>query len=164
MLRRSKWCATSSLRNWRLEPATPAVVRRHVGSLVALDEELRAEFGEMYSSEPWTEQAFMAQRPRKWVLSRLAFDGDQPCAFWIASQAHGHAHTHRVGIAAPWRGQGLLRALAEEVHGAARDAGASRMTLYVNPKNQIARRAYGRLGYHPCEVEGRAAMERVLCE
>jgi ribosomal protein S18 acetylase RimI-like enzyme len=150
-------------REWRIERATQAVVRRHAGALVALDDKLRAEFGGMYSDEPWTAKAFMAQRPGKWVLSRLAFEGDRPCGFWIASHTGGQAHTHRVGIGASSRGQGLLHALAEEVHRAAREAGARRMTLYVKPENQIASRAYRRIGYRPCELGGRAAMERLLC-
>jgi GNAT superfamily N-acetyltransferase len=148
----------------RIERATPMLMKRHAKSLAALDDTLRAEFGDRYSDEPWTIEAFMAERPGKWDLSHLALEGDRPCAFWIASCAAEHAHTHRVGIGAPWRGKGLLRALAEEVHHAARKAGAIRMTLYVNPSNEIARRVYSSLGYRACELEGRAAMERFLCE
>lgn len=147
-----------------MEQATRDSVAGHAESLAALDADLQAEFGDVYSDESWAEQEFLAERPAKWLLSQLALRGEELCGFWIASAVGGHAHTHRVGVSAPWRRRGVMSALAEEVHRAARSAGALRMTLYLNPENQVARAAYSRLGYRACVLEGRAAMERRLCE
>jgi ribosomal protein S18 acetylase RimI-like enzyme len=132
--------------------------------LAALDAQLRAEFGETYSEEPWTTREFLAERPGKWSLSRLAVHGDRPFGFWIASLVEGAAHTHRVGVSARWRGRGVAKALAEEVHRAAWVAGARRITMYVSLENRLARAAYKRLGYRASLLEGRAGMERSLCE
>jgi GNAT superfamily N-acetyltransferase len=160
----SRWCATSSSREWRVDQATRAAVERHAESLAGLDADLRAELGAIYSDESWTEREFLAERPAKWLLSRLAIHGEELCGFWIASIVGVQAHTHRVGVSAQWRGRGVMNALAEEVHRAAHIAGALRMTLYLNPENHVAREAYRRLGYRACILEGRGAMERRLCE
>jgi GNAT superfamily N-acetyltransferase len=163
MQRRLRWCATSSPPEWRVERATRYAVTHHAASLAALDAELRSEFGEAYSDEAWTVQSFIAERPEKWVLSRLAFHRDRLCAFWIASLAGDDAHTHRVGVHASWRRRGVMRALAAEVHEEAHRLGALRMTLYVSHDNDVARSAYARLRYRPCELAGRPGMERLLC-
>jgi ribosomal protein S18 acetylase RimI-like enzyme len=162
--RRSRWCVTSSFREWRIERASRAAVERHAESLAALDADLQEELGETYSGQPWTTREFLAERPAKWSLSRLAVQGDRPLGFWIASLLEGAAHTHRVGVSARWRGQGVATALAEEVHRAAFVAGARRMTMYVSPQNHLARAAYERLGYRDHLLKGRAGMERSLCE
>jgi ribosomal protein S18 acetylase RimI-like enzyme len=162
--RPSRWCATSSSPEWSVEPATRLAVERHAEALATLDAELRQELGQAYSDEPWTTSEFLAERPGKWLLSRLVVSANRPCAFWIASLVDSQAHTHRLGVSAHWRGRGLVSALAEEVHRAAGLAGAHRMTLYVSPENDVARIAYGRLGYRACTLGGRAAMERSLCE
>ena len=85
-------------------------------------------------------------------------------ANWIASLIGGDAQTHRVGVDRDCRGRGIVRALAGEVHDEARRLGARRMTLFVDPANAVARQAYERLGYRECELSGRPAMERALCE
>lgn len=156
-------CATNSASEWRIERATRSAVLRHAPSLAALDADLRAELGKAYSDEPWTAEAFAAERPQKWRLSRLAFRDDRLRAFWIASLAGADAHTHRVGVHASCRGLGIVRALSDDVHEEARRLGARRMTLFVDPDNAEARSAYERLGYRGCELRGRPAMERLLC-
>jgi ribosomal protein S18 acetylase RimI-like enzyme len=150
--------------DWRVEPATRATVERHAEALAALDDELRDELGDAYSDEAWAADAFRADRPGKWRLSHLALVRGQPCAFWIASLVGAEAHTHRVGVSSRWRRRGIVAALAEAVHHAASAEGALRMTLYVSSENGVARAAYRRLGYRDCTLEGRAAMERLLCE
>jgi GNAT superfamily N-acetyltransferase len=156
--------ATSSTPEWRVVAATRVAVERDAETLAALDAELREELGDVYSDEPWTVHEFLAERPGKWQLSRLVVTGGRPCGFWIASMADADAHTHRVGISGPWRGRGLGAALAEHVHRAGHLAGARRMTMYVSPDNHVARAAYACLGYRPCTLSGRPAMERFLCE
>ena len=163
MRRRSRWCDTSWRSDWRIERATRSTVTRHASALMALDAALRKELGDTYSDESWSAESFEAERPAKWRLSRLAFEGQRLCAFWIASRVNGDAHTHRVGVDASLRQQGVFRGLANEVHEEARRVGARRMTLYVTPENVVARHAYERLGYQACVVNGRPAMERLLC-
>jgi GNAT superfamily N-acetyltransferase len=161
--KRSRWCVTSWPPEWRIERATRSAVTRHAESLATLDAELRAEFGDTYSDEPWTAQSFVAERPEKWHLSRLALQGDGVCAFWIASLVGEDAHTHRVGVHPSWRGRGVMRALANEVHEEALRLGVCRMTLHVSLENAVGREAYEHLGYRSCELAGRPAMERLLC-
>jgi ribosomal protein S18 acetylase RimI-like enzyme len=139
-------------------------MEHHAESLAALDAHLREELGDVYSEEPWTTREFLAERPGKWQLSRIVVSSNRACAFWIASIVDGRAHTHRVGVSPLWRGRGLLAALAEQVHQAACLAGARRLTLYVSPRNDVAQKAYARLGYRPCALAGRPAMERFPCE
>ncbi|MBU0516483.1 MAG: GNAT family N-acetyltransferase [Proteobacteria bacterium] len=120
----------------------------YVPDIVRLDAAWRAEMGDAFSHQDWTEDHFRLDLPGKQKLSRLALDENgRLVGFWSASIRRRTAHTHRVAVDPSWRRSGLGRLMFESFREAALSAGCEDMTISLTFANDAARRFYEALGY-----------------
>jgi len=120
----------------------------YVPDIVRLDAAWRAEMGDAFSHQDWTEDHFGLDLPGKRKVSRLALDErGRLVGFWIASVRRGRAHTHRVAVDPGLRRAGLGRLMFESFREAALASGCEELTISLTFANDAARRFYEALGY-----------------
>jgi ribosomal protein S18 acetylase RimI-like enzyme len=97
--------------------------------------------------ENWTAHNVLANRPRKWELSLLASDPDEPVGYAIVSApAPDNHHLHHIAVAPDTRGRGI----GEQLMGALMSRAQSEscfLTLKVHAVNTRAIDFYCRLGF-----------------
>jgi len=130
-----------------IRPLTRAELAGHMDAFVAIAADVPGEY--------WDAEHFLAERPRKWVLSLAAWAEDSPIAYAVMSErGAGHAHLHHFMVAASERGSGLGRDLAARMIGHAKALGYRRLTLKVAGHNVGAIRFYERFGFIKQTQEG----------
>lgn len=134
-----------------VEPVAPPPPSPLIEALVSLDRALWSEAGAAFAEAPWGAQEFEADRPGKWLLSRIArTDGLELVGYWIASmRGERWGHVHRVAVSPTWRRRGVGRALAIAATGAAWEHGIRTVTLFVQRQNVEALDFYRHLGFTP---------------
>jgi GNAT superfamily N-acetyltransferase len=122
--------------------------KNYVPAIVQLDAAWRAEMGDAFSHQDWTEDHFGLDLPGKVKVSRLALDDEgRLVGFWIASVRRKTAHTHRVAVDPGLRRTGVGRMMFESFQEAARSLGCRDLTISLTFANDAARRFYESLGY-----------------
>ncbi len=144
-----------------------------VGLLVDLDRACIRELGEGFSTFPWEEENYLRDLKGKWSLSQAAFGPDGSLAgAWVASSTVPLVcHTHRVIVAALFRGQGVAGSLFQACTDAAREKGLRLMTIEASCKNREALRFYKKEGFSPMSavqiagyLKARGRVARVMAD
>jgi ribosomal protein S18 acetylase RimI-like enzyme len=95
--------------------------------------------------DDWDENALLAERPEKWLLSLVARDGAQLVGWAVSSRRGVAVHLHHLVVAPDHRNHGVGRLLLDrlvEDHGEHSD-----ITLKVHHDNAAAMRFYERAGF-----------------
>ena len=98
--------------------------------------------------ETWTPENLLSDLPGKFELSQVAFDGETPAGYLIASLRDNLVHIHHIVISPAHRGQGIGSRLLRTAARLARDRyGLDTARLKVHRTNPRAISLYERLGF-----------------
>lgn len=98
--------------------------------------------------EPWTEENFLVDLPKKWIYSQVAYANAFIVGFVIASEKYNYSiHVHRIAINADFQRQGIGRKLLLTAAESAYFDGLRYMTLKTSKENKIAQRFYSNIGF-----------------
>jgi ribosomal protein S18 acetylase RimI-like enzyme len=120
---------------------------QHMSEILAIGRDVPGEY--------WTAEHFLASRPRKFELSKLALESGKVVGYAIMSErATMQAHLHHLFVTASHRRAGLGERLLRTTMSEAAALGFNRYTLKVASENQQARSFYERHGFRLGPPEG----------
>jgi len=102
---------------------------------------------------PWSRYSFICElRDNQFAHYIVAKHSDKVIGYagmWIILD---EAHVTNVGVLPEYRGEGVGEFLMRSLIAAARERGASKMTLEVRKSNYIAQNLYTKLGFEPVGI------------
>ncbi len=105
------------------------------------------EIDASWNPKSWSERLFLQELTNPAARVRGVFVADTLVGYAIAHVVMDEAHIVSLGLAPEYRGQGLGRALLQDLKRIARAESVRVITLQVRVSNQIAQRLYRKCGF-----------------
>ena len=113
------------------------------------------EIDASWNPKSWSERLFLQELTNPAARVRGVFVRDTLVGYSIAHVVMDEAHIVSLGLAPEYRGQGLGRALLQDLKRIARAESVRVITLQVRVSNQVAQRLYRKCGFQLAGVRRR---------
>jgi GNAT superfamily N-acetyltransferase len=113
---------------------------RHADALIALAHDMPWEY--------WTREHLLQDRPAKWEISVIAFEGDEPIGYGLSSMTGpDSAHIHRIIIGPAGRSRGVGREIMLRMVENAGAHGAKTMVSKIHVDNKRPGPIWDKFGF-----------------
>ncbi len=111
------------------------------------DVEQIAQMEQRCFSDPWSKEMLADCLRYPYYRCFLAEEGGQVCGYCVLIALFEDGEVANIAVDTPFRGRGIARRLMEQMHGCAKQLGATRCLLEVRKSNVAAISLYESYGY-----------------